>query len=404
MSTTTSYQSSDSVFVVLNPNAGRKQGREQFKTVVEPALKSAGVPFQVIETQGRYHARDYFKDNTLKILTSLGQQQEPYNDDLTPRTDTSSLRIMVLGGDGTVHEIVNGILSGLEGLNLSSEGGSNLKVFFSVLPLGTGNAIATSLGISTVQEALGSFLMSPATDVVPMRVMTVSTRAQTSSDTDRGHDDATNWKVQTHTVVVNSFGMHCATVYDGDGLRFLGNERFKLAALKNLILLKQYPAKVNLRGPVQKYDRGTHTLAPVNTDNTTATTDQVDEPSVSLPGPFTYLMITKQASLEPGFTPTPFARTSDDWLDILAVQSAGRGQILNVLGAATKEGHQHVENEKVEYYKAKVVEMETPIAGRLCIDGEFMHISPGSEGRIRIGLAADRHQLFHVYGKQRCQQ
>ena len=109
-------------------------------------------------------------------------------------------------------------------------------------------------------------------------------------------------------------------------------------------------------------------------------------------------MVTKQAFLEPGFSPTPLAQTSDAWLDVLAVQNVGRGKILEVLGAAGKEGQKHLGDDKVEYYKAKVVEIETPVAGRLCVDGEFIHVFPGPQGRIRIGLAEDSSQLFSVYG------
>jgi len=385
-------QTAHPVIVVLNPNAGKKQGKEQFTNTIEPALASAAVPYRVIETTGCDHARVYFEKNIQQFLRDAAQLSGEAGSAL----DTNaSLRIMILGGDGTVHEIVNGILNGLKERPVSDL--SNPRIALSVIPLGSGNAIATSLGHTTVLEALGCFLRSAGKDTILMRVMSVSTRQESSQES------ANNWKVQTHTLVVNSFGLHCSTVYDGDSLRFLGNDRFKVSALKNIAFLKQYAAGVDLQGPVQKYDANLQALTPFvaesqRQDHPDGGINGADGVTLSLPGPFTYLMVSKQAFLEPGFSPTPLARTSDAWLDVLAVQNVGRGKILEVLGAAGKEGQKHLGDDKVEYYKAKVVEIETPVAGRLCVDGEFIHVFPGPQGRIRIGLAEDSSQLFSVYG------
>ncbi|KAF9980517.1 hypothetical protein BGZ75_008340 [Mortierella antarctica] len=286
---------------------------------------------------------------------------------------------MVLGGDGTVHEIVNGILRGLDAAPHIADD-SRPRVEIAIFPTGTGNAIATSLGILNVEDALERFT---AWNAIPLRVVKVSTCHQEGD----GATLSQSWKPHAYTVVVNSFGLHCATVHDSEGYRSVGNARFKISALKNVMWLKQYEARLDLFGTVQRYDRTLHELVPAVDGSTVPQA----EPSMVLTGPFTYLMLTKQASLEPGFTPTPFARTSDDWLDILAVQNVGRGQILQILGAAANNG-QHVDNERVEYYKAKVVELETATAGRLCIDGEFMDIEAGLRGRVRLEVLPEVHQ------------
>lgn len=351
------------LLIVLNPNAGRKQGREQFTQRVQPALEHSGTVFRLLETTSQGHAQSLFQD--------LVKQSS------TPRNDT--LRIIVLGGDGTVHEIVNGILRGLDAAPHVADD-LRPRVEMAIFPVGTGNAIATSLGIFNVEDALERFL---ARNMIPLRVVKVSTCRQEG-------DDATlsqSWKPHAYTVVVNSFGLHCATVHDSEGFRSVGNARFKISALKNVMWLKQYEARLDLYGTVQRYDRNLRELVSAVDESTVPQ----NEPSMVLSGPFTYLMMTKQASLEPGFTPTPFARTSDDWLDILAVQNVGRGQILQILGAAANSG-QHVDNEHVEYYKAKVVELETPTLGRLCIDGEFMDVEAGPRGRVRLEVLQEAHQ------------
>ncbi|KAF8953266.1 hypothetical protein BGZ46_003253 [Entomortierella lignicola] len=361
------------LFVVLNPKAGRKLGPKHLSQVVQPTLERSGIPFRVIETTAGGHAQSYFKNFTQSITASeigLGDTEGA----------TVNIRIMAIGGDGTVHEIVNGVIEGLAA-RPSTADSIRLKVEFSIVPAGTGNAIATSLNILNAQDAVSRFL---AGNSVPLQVIKVSKR----------HPDSQSWAVQLYSVVVNSFGLHCATVQDAEALRFLGNERFKIAALKNIILLKQYEGSVDLFGPIQRYNQDSREMVSTSDGSSEVSPSN---PSHTLKGPFTYLMLTKQASLEPGFQPTPFAKTWDEWIDVLAVQNASRGEILQVLGDATKGGG-HIDHEKVEYYKVKAVELETPTKSHLCVDGEFLEVEAGPQGRLRFEVAlGSSTRLFHVY-------
>ncbi|KAG0256495.1 hypothetical protein BG011_004464 [Mortierella polycephala] len=381
----------NSLLVVLNPNAGRKQGRKQFTKIVQPSLERSGKIFRLFETNSQGHAQSYFKDNICQLLTD-GIHSKVQGDSITEIEDASSsaipasLCIMVLGGDGTVHEVINGILLGLEdGSNGSTVPGPRIE--FAIVPTGTGNAIATSLDITSVQDALDRFLVG---NMAPLGVIKVSKLSQDNSiRSDRNHKETRIWKPYIYSVVVNSFGLHCATVADSEGFRGLGNARFILATLKNIVFLKQYKARVDLFGPYQRYDRSLREMISLQEEFDAQDNDSSapSVPSRTLSGPFTYLMFTKQASLERGFTPAPYARASDEWLDILAVQNVGRRQILKVLKLTTKNG-QHVELDEVEYYKAKAVELETTTKGRICIDGEFMDIEAGPEGRVRFEVVS----------------
>ncbi|KAF9987061.1 hypothetical protein BGZ65_005256 [Modicella reniformis] len=366
------------LLVVLNPFSGKGQSSTAWNSIIVPALNKAGKSYKVIETQAQGQAQSYFVDHIKFIIQDQVQSLGIVNESagsvdgtgsaVSPpisRPISATLQIMVLGGDGTVHEIINGILQGVKGTPFASDE-FRPKVEFSIIPTGTGNAISTSLGITSVQDAVDRFLVGKT---ALLRVMGVSTRASLTS----------HWKEQVYTVVVNSFGLHCAIVYDSEEFRDLGNERFNKAATKNIENLKQYVGQLDLFGPVQSYDRKLRTLTTPDMGTTQGDHDDI---TVSLTGPFTYLLITKQASLEPGFTPTPLASTSDEWMDILAVQNAGQQDLLRMFDMMKVAG-QHMEQEKVEYFKAKVVELETPTPGRLCIDGEFLEIQGGPEGRMR---------------------
>ncbi|KAG0209299.1 hypothetical protein BGX28_010402 [Mortierella sp. GBA30] len=389
------------LLVVLNPHAGKKEGTHVWETIVQPALNEARRPFRLIESASQGHAQSYFHSNIQPILVDLVQSlsvvvnDEASSNVSTPNTVT--LQIMVVGGDGSIHEIINGILRGIEDTAFVSDN-FRPKIEFSIIPTGTGNAISTSLGVTSVQDALDRFL---AGKTAPLRLMTVSTLTNEANDSSltTKSEQKSRWKVRLYTVVVNSYGLHCATVYDAEEFRHLGNERFRQAAMKNVENLKQYEGRLELQGPIQRYDRASKSLVTVDKDDNTILNKRIadnDHLSLSLPGPFTYLLITKQASLEPGFTPTPFASTSDEWMDVLVVQDVGKADIMTMFGG-TATG-QHVGQEKVEYFKARAIELETPTQGRLCVDGEFMAIEGGPEGRVRFEVASDPNiQLFSVY-------
>lgn len=384
------------LLVVLNPHSGMKQSLDQFNTVIQPALAKANRNYTLIESTTQGHAQDYFLTNIKPILTDLVQSltttitsfaHDASNNSIPPSSAT--LQVMVVGGDGTVHEIVNGVLRGVEGTPFASEQ-FRPRIEFALIPMGTGNAIATSLGITGVQDALDRFLAERA---VPLRVMTVSTRSKDAnavSDSNiNSNSNYKGWVPRVYTVVVNSFGLHCATVYDSEAFRHLGNERFRMAAMKNVENLKQYKGQISVYGDVQTYDRTAKGLAAVSSLDAT-------KPTMVLPGPFTYMLLTKQAFLEPGFRPTPLAGTSDEWMDLLAVQNVGQAEIMAMFGG-TSTG-EHIGLETVEYLKVKALELETPEKGRLCIDGEFMDIEAGAEGAVRIEMEEKKDvQLFYVY-------
>ncbi|KAG0379605.1 hypothetical protein BGX24_012478, partial [Mortierella sp. AD032] len=286
------------VLVVLNPHSGRKQGLEAWENTVKPALNAANKPFRLITSNSQGHVISYFVDNIKPILTDLAQSLSIVAAGATSEEDTivyptsAKLQVIVLGGDGTVHEIINGILKGVEGTGFITDA-FRPEVEFAVIPTGTGNAISTSLGVTSVQDAVNRFI---AGKTAPLRIMSVASPT-----------------TQLYTIVVNSYGLHCATVYDSEEFRHLGNDRFRQAAMKNVENLKQYEGKLTFYGPTQQYNRATTSLV----DNT---------------------------SLEPGFTPTPFAKTSDDWMDVLAVQNVGQAEIMQMFGSTATGTHVNQEH------------------------------------------------------------
>lgn len=99
--------------VILNPMAGHGIALKMFPQV-EQALHDAGMEFDVVQTRANLHAVQLAQD-------APGQGYE---------------RVIAVGGDGIVHEVVNGLL------RASNEGET---ITLGIIPLGTGNDFVKSI-------------------------------------------------------------------------------------------------------------------------------------------------------------------------------------------------------------------------------------------------------------------
>ena len=102
--------------IIVNPKAGRGRGLADWP-VISNQMNRAGIVFTCVFTEHKYHAVEL----TVKAL------RDGYR------------RLVAVGGDGTVHEVVNGIFHQKET--------SPSEVSLSVIPTGTGNDWVRMFGI-----------------------------------------------------------------------------------------------------------------------------------------------------------------------------------------------------------------------------------------------------------------
>lgn len=117
------------IFVIVNPVAGRGRGRRAW-TVVGPALRDAGIRYE-----------ETFEEEPGQAI--------PIAEDAT-RAGYDV--IVAVGGDGTVHEVVNGIM----------RAGVKEQPAVAIIPGGTGNDFARAVGIPKDPLAAGRLLLSGA--------------------------------------------------------------------------------------------------------------------------------------------------------------------------------------------------------------------------------------------------
>jgi diacylglycerol kinase (ATP) len=120
--------------VILNPMARDGTGR-RLRGVIERELDRRRVPFDLVQTEGPWHAREL-------ALAAIGAGID---------------RVVAAGGDGTIHEVANGVLdSGRSGVALG------------LIPIGTGNDFVKLVPGTATRDAAFATLASGV--IVPVDV------------------------------------------------------------------------------------------------------------------------------------------------------------------------------------------------------------------------------------------
>jgi diacylglycerol kinase (ATP) len=134
--------------LIINPSAGRGAG-SRARPTLEKILGQAGVSYGITETSGPGDATRIARELTLGP------------DDV----------IVAVGGDGTAHEIVNGLVLGAQDRGEWASG--NPVGALGIIPIGTGDDLAWGLGFPPVDlEAACRFLLADHRRVVDLGQVT----------------------------------------------------------------------------------------------------------------------------------------------------------------------------------------------------------------------------------------
>ena len=113
--------------IIVNPNAGKGKGRKNLKTALK-LFSERGAEYSVFETTRAGEAKEFSER-----LTSSGEQE-----------------IIVVGGDGTLHEVLNG---------LSDPSSCRLGL----IPSGTGNDFSAAAGLPSNAAQAAEIILSGET-------------------------------------------------------------------------------------------------------------------------------------------------------------------------------------------------------------------------------------------------
>jgi diacylglycerol kinase family enzyme len=118
------------ILIIYNPVSGKKTN---LVPLIETRLKLEKIPYELLPTQKRHDTYFFAKEIDLSKYSLL----------------------VAAGGDGSYHEVVNGMLARPD----------NFKLPIAMLPNGSGNDTCASIGVKTLDDALNYIVNA---EVIPL--------------------------------------------------------------------------------------------------------------------------------------------------------------------------------------------------------------------------------------------
>lgn len=262
--------------------------------------------------------------------------------------------LVVIAGDTSISEFLNALGPGH---------GTLLKLL--VVPAGTGNSLALSIGLTDELAAVKKLVFHGEHDVRPLNLY----EAQFPPGSYFLQHDGTKLEFSRPLlfVVVASWAFHASLVADSDldEMRKHGIDRFKIAAGQNLAREQKYLGKFTI-------------------SRQGATSAHQD-------GPFAYFVVTPSKKFEPTFEVLPKGNIFNSNLYVIGFHTEQDDKYIMDIMMEVYAGGKHVKNEKVFYNlveKDQLITLEVKDADvvekrRFCVDGAIV-VLPELEGQVTI--------------------
>ena len=299
--------------VIFNPSAGNNPERAaKFEESIKKAFK--GLDFEVYKTEGPRSVipflREYFKKNT-----------------------EDTVRVYACGGDGTVHEVVNGIV-GFDNAELA------------VLPVGTGNDFVKTYGVTNENiDAYRSFKPLIKGKAAPIDLSMIS---------------GASLREPLYSVNVINFGF--------DAIVGARGNYYKEHGFPKKVKEGTNPYDYALKNDAMKYGR-------FNDIEVFADGEKLNEKQMLL------------ATLAQGqwvggqFKCAPKSDNTDGLIDVCVLKTMTFLGLGMIIGTYTKGKHLDKPRKKIVYRQAKEIKMVSDKDFDVCIDGEMIC---GKEFKVKV--------------------
>ncbi|TDR22813.1 diacylglycerol/lipid kinase family protein [Marinicella litoralis] len=285
------------LLVIFNPQAGSGRSKT-YLPLIESYLQGHDIEYQIKHTERSGHAQAMVEST-----------------DLSPFDG-----VVAAGGDGTLFEVINGLMSHKERQSIS----------FGVIPVGTGNAFSRELGLLPTDWKKGI-------DVICK---------QQTKPIDVGYIQT----AKEHFYFLNIVGMGFVVDAGKTTLKIkqLGQSAYTLATLWETIKLKAHPVKIDL---IDEHDQ----------------TESIDEALV-------FVEVANSRYTGTSFLIAPDAKIDDGLLDVIILKKISRIKILSLF--PTIYSGKHINYKEVECRKVKSITIRTTNPMALMPDGEFKGQTP----------------------------
>ncbi len=276
---------------VVNPYGGKKKGPAIMRRI-KPVFDAKGIELDIIETQHRRHA------------WSIIQGLDPAKVD----------GICGIGGDGTLHELVNGLLTRADGA----------KIPIGMVAGGSGNSFMESLKCLDPVEAAQRIAYGHTR---PIDVASVSLGGEQT----------------IYSCNIVGWGLPTDVQELAEKLRWMGGAQYTFAAAVEVLKGKRRRGRLQVDGE-------------------------------EIQANFLFILACNTPFTGRGMLMAPRAQLSDGYIDLLIVRKAPRAQLLRLLPKTFKG--KHVTSPLVEYRYVKEFAFFPEVDEPVNIDGELEGTTP----------------------------
>ncbi|MAG21073.1 MAG: diacylglycerol kinase family lipid kinase [Candidatus Marinimicrobia bacterium] len=282
--------SSGSFILAVNPQGGTKRGLGILQQV-KPVFESAQVDLDIRETEYAGHAGDMINEMDLSGCDGF----------------------CLVGGDGTLHEVINGLLTRDD----------KQTIPIGCIPGGTGNSFMHDLECLDTVEAAN-------------RIVGKNTRPIDVAKVTMGQE-----VVYCFNIV--GWGMVTDINVSAEKVRWLGEQRYNVTTLMHVFSLKRRRTKLILDGE-----------------------EQEDE--------FIFVLGCNTQHTGKGMRMAPRAKLEDGLIDLVVVRDATRRKLLKLFPKVFDGSH--VDDPIVEYHQVKEYSLIPQEDDILNLDGELKGLTP----------------------------
>ncbi|WP_235298538.1 diacylglycerol/lipid kinase family protein [Portibacter marinus] len=278
--------------VIINPVSGRKKGLKIFDRL-KGLLKEVGWQAEVNVSMRRGFIMD--KARAAELLDFEG--------------------VIIVGGDGSLNEFVNGMLSRSDGF----------RIPIGLIPAGTGNSLLHDLEQLDPAKAIKSILKKKIRNIDLMKV------------------ECRDELFYAFNVV--GWGLPSTINQISERWKFLGGQRYNVASLQEIIRNPSWPFSLKF---------GTTELS----------------------GDTSFFLACNTIHTGNGMKIAPRARLDDGLLDIVLLKGASRMQLIGLFSKIFNGTH--LESSLVEYHQVQKLAVEDDNESTLIIDGQILGNTPFS--------------------------
>ena len=276
---------------IINPNSGKKKALKIFSSI-EPILKKQKIKFEIFETK--------YKNHAIKILT-----------DINIKTYDG---LFMIGGDGTFHEIVTGMMLRKD----------ENKIPIGIIPGGSGNSFLYDSNIKKPIDVIKKLLDFKKTKVDVIKVKTLNDIL--------------------YSINLVGWGLVSDIGKNAEKYRWLGPNRYTIISLIEIIKNKNRKAELTIDNIKNKNE-------------------------------FTFIIGCNTKYVGKGMYMAPKASTNDGLLDLIVVNgNLSRIKLFKTLPKLFKGTH--IDDPEVSYHQVSNFSIQSKSNDLLNIDGELKGETP----------------------------